>query len=95
MRYTKPFTPQQRLEAAAKYRSYRDNYKKLKATHPPRSRREQLVLRDYREAVTAFGEETVQPIRQINIDLLMELETKAMAAMYQYCVLRSQPRKTP
>ena len=84
MRFRQPFTPQQRREAAAKYRSYRRNYKLLRTAYEPRSEKEFALLREYRRQIKQFGTEAAKTNREIDPDLLNDLESRCNALVAEY-----------
>jgi hypothetical protein len=92
MRYRKPFTPDQRRNAAKVYRSYRENYKRLRVAYAPQDRAQRTLLRDYRDIIREFGEEVAKPVRAVDADLLNLLERQAFVTLASYFAKRMKGR---
>jgi hypothetical protein len=90
MRYHHPMTPQQRRRAMIEYRSYRRSLARVRSTHPPRIPPEAKLLRDYHDAVRAFGLEAKKSIFAIDATTLNRLQQDAVTAMLAYFARRAE-----
>ncbi|MBC8146025.1 MAG: hypothetical protein H7X80_10605 [bacterium] len=90
MRYRRPFTAEQRRDAAAVYRSCRRNYRTLRREHAPRNRNEQAILRDYRAMIKEFGLEAAKRDRDVSTELLSDLASDLIKIVGEYYLTRLQ-----
>jgi hypothetical protein len=88
MRYRRPFTPQQRRDAAARYRSYRSNYRAIRSQFAPRNRVEHTALRKYGELIRRFKRELAKPGNRVDADELNAIDLMLMHALAAYVELR-------
>jgi hypothetical protein len=84
MRYRKPFTPEQRRDAQAKYLSYRRNVRLLGRIYAPSTTAQRSMLRDYQDIVHEFGLELRKLVGQVDVVLLNRLDEKAAATYLEY-----------
>jgi hypothetical protein len=90
MRYRRPFTAEQRRDAAAVYRSCRKNYRILRRDHAPRNHSERAILRDYRQLINEFGREAARHDRDVSTDELNRITSDMTKVIAEYFLERMQ-----
>jgi hypothetical protein len=91
MRYRRPFTPEQRRDAAEKYRSYLSHCRLLAKTFAPRNPEERKVFRE--RMIRDFGLETAREVSRINASTLNDLELRLNDALTEYFGKRMREEK--
>jgi hypothetical protein len=84
VRYRRPFTPEQRRDAARVYELLRSNFRTLRKAFPPVGARQRAMLSAYRDHVYAVGSELLKVDALVNVDELNRLIQAAVAAMTHY-----------
>jgi hypothetical protein len=85
MTYREPFTLVQWRAAAGEYESFRNHLHELRKSFSPRTKLEQRVFRQYRDAVRAVGEELERgmKLRAVHLNARVELARNAMADYFR------------
>ena len=84
MRYRRPFTPEQRRDAARVYASLRSHVHVLRRSFPPRRRQQRDAFRRYRDLVHAIGSELLKVDALVKADELNRLLNAAVDAAAEY-----------
>ena len=84
MRYRRPFTPEQRRDAARVYVSLRSHAHLLRKAFPPLSKEQRRICRRYEDLVRAVGSELLKVDALVNADELNRLTEVAASAATDY-----------
>ena len=88
MAYRKPFTPQQRREAIAAYRSYRKHFAYLRRTYRPVNPEQTRLFRQYRDAIDEIAVLLQSADRTVDVEELNRADLWARMLATEYWRLR-------
>jgi len=84
MQYWRPFTAEQRRDAARVYESFRSHVRMLRKSHPPLNHDQRRALRQYEDHVHAVGSELLKVNALVNVSELSRLIRLCRSAATEY-----------